>query len=336
MTKLAVLVTGAGGVYGQATIENLRRSTLPVRIFGADVRWDAPGVLLSDEPIVLPRVDHPSYRHRLAEVIRERGVRAVFVSSGAEISALVEHRSQLEAETGAVFILPPADLYRLASDKLRTVEYLADNGLEHPLTILATESGKIASFVAQVGLPVIAKPRFGQGSRGIVRCTCAPELAQIAANREEYVLQQLLGDDDHEFTVGVIGTEDGDVIGSIVLRRWLAAGQTGACEVVEAPAIAEYAEAIARFARPRGYINVQLRLRDGRPVAFEINARVSSSTGFRGLAGFNEPELIVRRYLLGERPSRPNVRRVAMVRGLTERIIESNVWNQVVPGDPST
>ena len=83
------------------------------------------------------------------------------------------------------------------------------------------------------------------------------------------MFQELIGDDDHEYTVGVVATDDGEVLGSIALRRWLSGGQTGACEVVESEAITEYAEAIARELRPRGYLNIQLRLRRERPVAFE-------------------------------------------------------------------
>ena len=331
MTKLVALVTGAGGVYGQATIQNLRRSSLPVRIVGADVRWDAPGALLADVPVVLPRVDDGSYREQLCAIIRETSAKAVFICSGAEIAKLVDVRAELEAETGAFFVLPRAGLYRLASDKLRTAEFLEQHELAHPRTILASDVHR-QRFVDDVGFPLIAKPRFGHGSRGIVRCTSIDDLEQIAGRGEEYVFQQLLGDDDHEFTVGVIGTEDGEVLGSIVLRRWLAAGQTGACQVVDEPAIAAYAEAVARAARPRAYINIQLRLRAAQPVAFEINARVSSSTGFRGLAGFNEPELILRRWILNERPARPAVERIAMVRGLAERVVDATLWSNVVPG----
>jgi carbamoyl-phosphate synthase large subunit len=323
--SLHVLVTGAGGVYGEATVAGLRRASLPVRITAGDVHWHAAGALGSDDPIVLPRVSDPSYRARIVDIVRTRGIQAVFVCSGTEIRALVDHRQDLESETGALFVLPPPDLYRTASDKLETAKTLAAHGLASPITASSRDLGDL---LERVPFPLFAKPRFGQGSRGIRVCKGPEDLAEVCALEEEYVVQELLGDDDEEFTVGVVATETGAVLGSIVLRRWLAGGQTGACETVEPGPIATYAEAIAAALRPRGYLNVQMRLRDGEPVAFELNARVSSSTGFRALAGFNEPELILRHYVLRERPGRPEIRRLTMVRGLSERIVEPAIWDR--------
>lgn len=329
--RLVVLVTGAGGVYGEATVASLRRCSLDVRIIGADRHWHAPGSLASDVPVVLPNVDAPDYVARLVDVARTHAVDAVFVCSGTEIRALVDERDRLERETGACFVLPGAALYRLASDKLETSRFLAAGGLAHPETVLSTNEEEVHELARRVGYPLFAKPRFGQGSRGLFVCRSPDDVARVRALGEPYVFQELIGDDDHEYTVGVVGTEEGEVLGSIVLRRWLAAGQTGACVVEESAEIGAYAEAIAARARPRGYLNVQLRLRGGRPVAFELNARVSSSTGFRTLAGFNEAELLLRRYVLGETPARPTVSRIAMARGLQERVVDPAVWSLAAP-----
>jgi len=322
---LNVLVTGAGGVYGEATVGNLRKCALPVRIVGADVTWHASGSLRSDRPVVLPLVTDPTFVDRLVEVVRAEAVRAVFVCSGTEIKHLAARRDELEERTGATFIMPAAALYTLASDKLATARWLEEHGFAHPRTYDA------ASYTSQLELPIMAKPRFGMGSRGLAICRSGADLARVRATGDDYVFQEYLGDIDHEFTVGVIATEEREVLGSIVLRRWLAGGQTGACEVVPSPLISEYAEAIARELAPRGYVNIQLRLRDGKPVCFEINARVSSSTGFRTLAGFNEPELVLRKYVLGETPPRPTPRAIAMVRGLEERIVDPETWNVARP-----
>jgi carbamoyl-phosphate synthase large subunit len=330
-SRLVVLVTGAGGVYGAATVDNLRRSSLSVETVAADTSWHASGLLRSKKAAVLPKVDDPSYVPRLISVVRESGAHAVFICSGQEIRSLVGRREELERETGATFILPDKALYTLASDKLETVRFLESKGFDSPATILSKGAGSLDDFIGRVGLPVIAKPRFGQGSRGLIVCRSADDLRRVQALDEEYVFQELLGDDDHEYTVGVMATDDGEVLGSIALRRWLSSGQTGACEVVDAPVITEYAEAIARELRPRGYLNVQLRLRRERPVAFEINARVSSSTGFRALAGFNEPELILRRYVLNENPARPRPAILAMVRSWKECVVEPSIWNARAP-----
>ena len=232
----------------------------------------------------------------------------------------------LERATGATFIVPTAALYTMASDKLATAEWLAGKGFASP----RSASSKVP-WSSPPAFPLIAKPRWGQGSRGLALCDSEEHLERIRQLEEEYVFQELLGDDDHEFTVGVVATEEREVLASIVLRRWLTAGFTGACQVVQHERVARYAEHIAAELRPRGFINVQIRLRGEEPVAFEINPRVSSSTGFRALAGVNEPELLIRRYVLDERPPKPTPKPVAMVRCLEERIVDPSVWNMVAP-----
>jgi len=47
-------------------------------------------------------------------------------------------------------------------------------------------------------------------------------------------------------------------------------------------------------------MNIQLRTEAGVPYLLEINSRVSSSCSIRTKMGYNEPEMCVRYYLMGE------------------------------------
>jgi carbamoyl-phosphate synthase large subunit len=143
------------------------------------------------------------------------------------------------------------------------------------------------------------------------------------------IAQRLVGSDDQEYTVGVLGTESGEILGSISLRRYLKDGITGAAEVVDDPEIRSYSESICRILRPRGYCNVQLRLDAGKPYAFEINGRVSSSTHFRALANFNEPEILIRHHLLNETipPYEPTP--VRIIRSHEEIVVNDSLWDRL-------
>ena len=44
------------------------------------------------------------------------------------------------------------------------------------------------------------------------------------------------------------------------------------------------------------------------PVPFEFNARFSGTTAVRAYYGFNEPEMAVRSFYLGEEPEEPRIR----------------------------
>jgi carbamoyl-phosphate synthase large subunit len=51
-------------------------------------------------------------------------------------------------------------------------------------------------------------------------------------------------------------------------------------------------------------VNMQCRLVGGRPSIFEINPRFSGTTSLRAMAGYNEPEELLRCAVLGEPPRR--------------------------------
>lgn len=331
MRTLTVLVTGAGGTYGLGTIANLRRASLPLRLVGADVVWNAPGLFQVDVAAVLPRCGTASYDQKLMELCRREHVDAVFITSGAEVQNIARRREEVESRIGALLVVNSQEIVDLAADKLETARSLARWGFASPRTADVKSAKEVAELISEVGFPLIAKPRFGQGSQGVVLILDKHELKASINKAEPYVIQEYIGDADHEYTVGVVGAEDGRVFGSIVLRRWLKSGQTAACEVVDEPVITAYAEAITTKMKPRGYLNVQLRLRKGAPCAFEINGRVSSSTGFRGLAGFNEPELILRTHLLKETPQRPALLKVRMVRSTTEYVVNDTRWSEFAP-----
>ena len=55
-------------------------------------------------------------------------------------------------------------------------------------------------------------------------------------------------------------------------------------------------------------LNVQLRNTDRGPVPFELNIRCSGTSAFRAHFGYNEPEMLIRHYVLGEPISAPEVR----------------------------
>ena len=50
----------------------------------------------------------------------------------------------------------------------------------------------------------------------------------------------------------------------------------------------------------RSAINIQLRFVDGKAVIFEINPRYSGTSSFRAIVGYNEPDVMIRKHLLGE------------------------------------
>jgi len=106
------------------------------------------------------------------------------------------------------------------------------------------------------------------------------------------MVQEIVGDDDHEYTVGVFGLGDGSLSQSIAFSRKLSReGSTAKAQTVNIPELdAEVARLTALF-KPIGPTNFQFRLHQGDYLLLEVNPRFSSSLSLRTAFGFNEPEM---------------------------------------------
>jgi carbamoyl-phosphate synthase large subunit len=106
-----------------------------------------------------------------------------------------------------------------------------------------------------------------------------------------FIAQEYIDADEEEYTCGSV-TLDGECRAVIVMRRVLRDGDTYKCWVVNDATIeAEVRKAVTAI-RPFGPCNVQLRVKDGIPYVFELNARSSGTTAARALSGFNEPVMV--------------------------------------------
>ena len=108
-----------------------------------------------------------------------------------------------------------------------------------------------------------------------------------------------------EDTCGTI-TRDGRCPGSIVMKRPSRRRHVQAF-VVEDPRF-HARPGGGRRLRPFGACNFQLRLQDGVPLIFEIDARCSGTTYCRTLAGFNEPLMLADWLLRGSNPPTTSAR----------------------------
>jgi carbamoyl-phosphate synthase large subunit len=66
------------------------------------------------------------------------------------------------------------------------------------------------------------------------------------------------------------------------------------------PEVTRTCEQIALALQACGSINLQCRLVEGQVMIFEINPRFSGTTSIRALMGYNEPDVLIRKHVLGE------------------------------------
>ena len=93
-------------------------------------------------------------------------------------------------------------------------------------------------------------------------------------------------------------------------------------EIVLEPKLLEQCEQIALSINSKGPLNIQCRFVDDKVYLFEINPRLSGTTYIRALAGNNEPDLLIRKYVLGEDIQKHiQIKEGLILRGLEETFI---------------
>ena len=320
--RLHVLVLGVGGNVGQSILKALRLCSLPCRIIGGCINPLSMGLYVVDKAYVSPLADDPVFFDWLVRTCQAEQVDAVLSGAEPVLNALAPKAGQLRELTGTVALVSHPDILGITSDKLHTCEWLRDNGLNYPKYADAMEEETVAALVKECSFPLIAKPRAGKGSCGIVIAQNSRELEPLLG-RLGYVIEEYLGDESSEFTVGCFSDRAGHVRGAIAMSRELLHGTTYRAVVGEFPKIREEAVRIAEALKPMGPCNVQMRMAKGRPTCFEINLRFSGTTSLRARFGFNDVEAALRHYVLGEEAvDLPRVTRGIALRYWNELYIE--------------
>lgn len=333
--RLRVMVAGIGGASLGTELLKCLRLADRYEVYGCDVSCTAYG--LYDEGFRRTYLVHrETYIDDVVQACRDAGARWLLPGGEQPMVLLGEARDRLLAE-GIGLVGNDSGLVSRFADKSAAFERLQALGIAIPRTMRA---GTGRGFEEGVGLPCIIKPATGTGGSTLV--FFATSEAEAAAYADHIaraggipVAQEYVRPDEGEFTVGVLSTPDGEVAGSVALRRSLDAKlsvmsrdrggvvSSGYSQgyIAEFAEIRRQAEAIARAIGSRGPINVQGRVRDGRLLPFEINPRLSASCYLRAMAGFNEPDLLLQ-YLAFGAPIAPGPLRAGWyLRSLAERFV---------------
>jgi len=292
---VSILVTGAGGGVGQSIIKSLQDTEYRVVAANADAL--GTGLHVAAKSYTVPHAHASHYVERLLEICRAEECRLLFPGLDTELAVLAASRDRFDAQGTRVVVSRP-EVVALADDKLATHDFVAEHKFPAPATF------RLASNITeQLPLPFIIKPQTGGArSQGIHLIREHDELAYRLQTVDvaNYVAQEYIEGD--EYTCGTVNL-DGRCHGVIVMKRVLRDGDTYQAFVVRDPIIEACVRAAADVLGPFGACNFQLRVREGVPFIFEINARCSGTTYCRTLAGFNEPRMIADYLVHGREPA---------------------------------
>jgi carbamoyl-phosphate synthase large subunit len=297
--RLNVLVLGVGGNVSQGILKALAVSKLSCRIIGACINPLSFGLYTVDQAYISPPASDPTFIDWLIQLCEAEQVHAILSGVEPVLTALASDAERIREQTGAVCVVSSPECLAIGNDKLLTSQWLKDHGFPFPQTADAADSESVNALLRKCGYPLIAKPRFGKGGHGVFELLDDRDV-QCAITRNDYVLQEYLGDPLQEYTIGCFSDRESAVRGALVMRRELLDGTTYRAEAGHFPDVRQKAIHIAEALHPMGPCNIQMRMHDGRAVCFEINIRFSGTTSIRARLGFNDVEAAILHYVLGQ------------------------------------
>ncbi len=323
MKTPCILVTGVGAIIGQGIIKSLRMLDRQVRIVGLDLNPDAFGAPSCDAFYAKPDDESgKGYLEFFRRLIQEQEIDMILPGIEHDVFFFDAHRDFFEQQE-CLLMLNHAELIDISRDKWKTARVLDDAGIE---VIPGLIPNDWQECVATLGPPpLLMKPRFGNGSRGIVKLSEERDFKYwIDKSSDSFMVQKIVGSDDSEYTASVFGLGNGQATNAIVFRRRLSSnGSTLSAEVVQEPRITELIGRLNTLFRPLGPTNYQFRKEAETVYLLEVNPRISSATSFRAAFGFNEAGMCIDYFIDGKRPSPPLVLRGKAVRYIEDRIDHS-------------
>lgn len=347
---LAVLVTGiGGGGHGAQILKALKAGSLSYTIIGTDMSRYSTGLTLVDHPYIVPPASDEGYLDAILDLCSRHEIRAVFHGSEQELKVFSENRAAF-AERDIFLPINPRTVIERCMDKVATAEFLRDNDFAYPAFAKVESADAAAAFPH---LPAVLKPAVGGGGSADTflvqdREMLAVCVRQLLSISDYCIIQEYVGRPEDEFTVGVLCDMDGELLNSIAVRRHIMSALSNRIKVPNRtdrtdlgptlaissgvsqgdigrfPEVTEQCEQIALALGARGAINLQCRLVAGRVYVFEINPRFSGTTSLRAMVGYNEPEVLIRKHVLGHHiEPHFSYRSGCILRDLRETFIEN-------------
>lgn len=291
---LNVLVLAVGAPLGQSIVKALQISRLQLHIHVADINAFAAGLYLPGvRSVILPLVKDPTYLGQLTSYIREHGIRAIYPVIAPEHEFFAQHADYFRSAGVEILSCTP-EVYRLCNDKYESMMHLRRLGVDAPDTALCHDEDEVEQFLSRNTFPVFVKPRAGASSADIFKVRNRDQLFGILrAFPVNYFVVQAFLDDPRDFTAGVYVSRDRSLRSTLLIERELKFGLSYRGTIFEDQVLSDYCLKVAEGISSCYSVNVQFKIVGGRPYAYEINPRLSSTTSVRAHFGFNEPDMIL-------------------------------------------
>jgi carbamoyl-phosphate synthase large subunit len=301
METKTILVTGIGGNVGQGILRNIHSINRSVNIIGVDISSFTAGSYLCNKTYQVPYAVAPEFISIMKKIVTENAVDLIIPSTDNEVYELAMRKGELPCKIAS----SSANISKIYLDKYES--YLYHQELKIPFA-----QSWLPSLYDNSCKEIIAKPREGRGSRGVI---LNPDSILHLGN--DYIIQPLYK--GIEITTAVYVTKANKLHGHITMERELTNGTTSKSKVVF-----DYDTAMEKIInlmiKPGflcGSFNIQSIVLDNNEIMpFEVNCRISGTNSIRHNLGFQDVKYTLQEYLWNEYPDQPQP-----IKGVATRIL---------------
>lgn len=303
------------------------------------------------------RADPDAFTRRFEAIMDTLRPQLVIPCRDDDVAYLAAH-AEAHPERAPRFLCGARRPAEAMLDKAASASLAQDHGLPFAPT-LATDtsaSSQLTAFAARHGYPLIAKPRQGFASRGVMLILDETQLLRLAG-RPDYILQAYLGAPDavrayvdacthdgvplfHSFemdkySIQAFITPDGQQAGLLATRHAMRQGRSERVAHENDPALLALGQRCASaFAAEgwRGPLNIQCqRNAAGDYGIYEFNGRYTGATSARRLLGYDEVALGLAHFagIQLESTAAPSTWPLDVVRLPVSRALETNRIEQL-------
>ncbi|WP_030539090.1 ATP-grasp domain-containing protein [Sphingobium sp. DC-2] len=270
--SLRMLLSSAGRRVGLLRSFREAAAVLGVglRLYASDLmpEWSAACVE-ADMGLAAPPADSEDFIPAMLDICKRERIGLIVPTIDTELIAYSEARDRFSAIGCHVAVSDPA-LVHMARDKLATARFLSGAGIPSPATVALDD---FLDGRSDLSLPLLAKPRHGSSSRGIMMVEERGQLEALS-RAEPYILQQFLH--GREFTVSLYFDGAGKMRCAIPHERLrVRSGEVEKGVTLRDPLLQDMAWRLGQALQgARGAMCFQARMdEDGGASIFEINAR---------------------------------------------------------------
>ncbi len=256
------------------------------KFYGVDFDQTSPASYLLDRVFKVPYKIDESYVKKILFICEKNKIDLLIPLIDPELPLLAKFKQKFKVINTLVMISDYEKIL-IANDKWETYQFCRKNNILIAKTCLPNDH----KVLANMAFPIIAKPRNGSASKGILKIDSYEKLIKKEIG-DNYLFQEFI--DGDEITVDLFSDGSGTCYEIIQRKRLkIRGGEVERGVTIKNEQVHSVVEEIVKSYKPFGVVNLQFILKGKQPYLLEINPRFGGGYPLSYQAGANFPKRLL-------------------------------------------